>query len=389
MPGQLKPDFLLDPDVVFLNHGSFGACPRPVFEAYQRWQRELEREPVDFLGRRVHELLAEARAVLGGLVGAAADDVVYFPNPTTAANMIARSLSLAPGDEILTTDHEYGAMDRTWRFNGKSAGFKYVHQPIPLPLTTPEAFVEALWAGVTERTRVIFLSHITSATAQIFPIRAVCQRARVAGILTIVDGAHAPGQIPLNLPELGVDLYIGACHKWLCAPKGSAFLYARPEVQSWLMPLVVSWGYESDWPVPSQFVSYHQWQGTRDLSAFLAVPAAIAYQAEHDWPSVRAECHGLLAATLRRIDALTNQPALYPDTPGAYNQMAILRLPQVDCHALSEQLYQRYRIELPIHFWNGLPLLRISCQAYNTQADMDVLTGALETLLPILTAQPA
>jgi isopenicillin-N epimerase len=315
MPPGFKAEFLLDPDIVFLNHGSFGACPRPVFEDYQHWQRELERNPVEFLNRRCRDLLASARAKLGAFLGAPADDVVYFPNPTTAANMIARSLRLEPGDEILTTDQEYGAMDRTWRFNAKAAGFQYVSRPMPLPMTTPEAFVEEFWAGVAERTKVIFLSHITSSTALIFPVQAICRRARAAGILTIVDGAHAPSQIPLNVVDVGADLYIGACHKWLCSPKGSAFLYARPEVQSWLMPLVVSWGYDTEWPVESQFISYHQWQGTRDIASFLATPAAIRYQAEHDWGTVRAECHALLSETRQRLHALTGQEPVCPTQP--------------------------------------------------------------------------
>ena len=206
MPPGFKADFLLDPDIVFLNHGSFGACPRPVFEAYQRWQRELERNPVDFLGARSRDLMAAARADLGALIGAPANDVVYFPNPTTAANMVGRSLRLEPGDEILTTEYEYGAMDRTWRFNCRQGGVKYVARPVPLPMTTPEAFVEEFWAGVTDRTKAIFLSHITSSTALIFPVQAICQRARAAGILTVIDGAHAPSQIPLNMVEVGADL---------------------------------------------------------------------------------------------------------------------------------------------------------------------------------------
>ena len=262
-----KADFLLDPDIHFLNHGSFGACPRPVFEAYQRWQAELERQPVEFLGRRATDLLAASRAALAAYLGADTDDLVYFPNPTTAINMVARNvarlaaednregspLRLRPGDEILTTDHEYGALDRTWRYICEQIGVRYVRRPIHLPVTTHADFVERFWAGVTERTRIIFISHITSPTALIFPVAEICRRARAAGILTIVDGAHAPGQLPLNLTELGADIYTGACHKWLCAPKGAAFLYVRPEVQPWLEPLVVSWGWEAERPGPSPF----------------------------------------------------------------------------------------------------------------------------------------
>ena len=301
MPDSLKHHFLLDPDVVFLNHGSFGACPRPVFETYQRWQCELEQQPVAFLGRRAETLLAEARAGLADYVGAAAGDVVYFPNPTTAINAVARSLRLAPGDEILSSDHEYGAMDRTWRFVCRQTGASYVRRPIPLPVTTHQEFVETFWAGVTAATRVIFLGHITSPTALTFPVAEICRRARAAGLLTIIDGAHAPGQVPLNLRELGADIYTGACHKWLCGPKGAAFLYARPEVQGWLEPLVVSWGWESERPSGARFVDWHEWQGTRDIAAFLAAPAAIAFQAEHDWDTVRRRCRVLASQTRDRI----------------------------------------------------------------------------------------
>jgi isopenicillin-N epimerase len=377
----LKSEFLLDPNVVFLNHGSFGACPRPVFEAYQRWQLELERQPVEFLGRRIGELMAEARSHLAAYVGAEASEVIYFPNPTTAANMVLRSLQLAPGDEVLATDHEYGAMDRTWRFYALRAGYTYLRRPVPLPVSTHPAFVENFWAGVTEHTRVIFLSHLTSATALIFPVQEICRRARSAGILTVVDGAHAPGQIPLDLHALGADLYIGAAHKWLCAPKGSAFLYARPEVQSWLMPLVVSWGYESDAPSGSQFVDYHEWQGTRDMAAYLATPAAIQFQAEHDWARIRAECHALARAARDRINALTGLAPICPDSTDWYGQMAAVRLPQLDCGALKTQLYDRYRIELPVYRWNDQPLLRVSCQAYNTPDDIEALVNALQRLI--------
>jgi isopenicillin-N epimerase len=381
MPASLKSEFLLDPNVVFLNHGSFGACPKRVFDDYQRWQLELERQPVEFLGRRVTTLLAEARAKLAEYVGAATDEVVYFPNPTTAINMVARSLNLKPGDEILTTEHEYGAMDRTWRFVCNKTGARYVHRPIRLPVTSHEEFVEAFWAGTTERTRAIFISHITSPTALIFPVQEICRRAREAGLLSVVDGAHAPGQIPLNLAELGADLYTGACHKWLCGPKGSAFLYARREVQAWLEPLVVSWGWESETPSGSQFVDHHEWQGTRDVAAFLATPAAIQFQAEHDWGAVRAECHGLASETRRRIDDLTGLAPICPDSRDWFSQMAAIRLPPVDVNALKERLYNDYRVEAPLFKWNDQPFMRVSFQGYNSRTDADALVDALKHLM--------
>jgi isopenicillin-N epimerase len=379
---RLKSLFLLDPRVIYLNHGSFGACPRPVFETYQRWQRELEHQPVEFLARRAAGLMAEARQRLAAYLHCEADEVVYFPNPTTALNMVARSLALGPGDEILTTDHEYGALDRTWRFVCQVTGAHYVRRPIPLPLTTPEAFVEHFWAGVTERTRAVFLSHITSPTALVFPVRAICQRARQAGLITIVDGAHAPGHIPLNLTDLGADLYAGACHKWLCAPKGSSFLYARKAVQDRLQPLVVSWGWEAEKPSSSRFIDHHEWQGTRDLAAFLSVPTAIAFQAEHDWSAVRERCHRLAAETRRRILTLTGLAPICPDSPDWFAQMFAARLPPVEAELFQRRLYEKYRIEVPVHAWNDQMLIRVSVQAYNTTSDLEALMEALEDFLP-------
>jgi isopenicillin-N epimerase len=380
--GDLKSEFLLDSEVIFLNHGSFGACPRPVFEAYQKWQRELERQPVEFLGRRARDLMAEARAALADFLHCDEDEVVYFTNPTTAINMVARSLDLKPGDEILTTDHEYGAMDRAWRFICQQTGARYVRQPIPLPVTTPEAFVETFCLGITSRTRVVFISHITSPTALRFPVEAICRRARQLGLLSIVDGAHAPGQLPLDLTKLGADLYTGACHKWLCAPKGAAFLYARREVQDRLLPLVISWGWEAEEPSDSRFIDHHEWQGTRDIAAFLSVPAAIRFQQEHHWNTVRRQCHETASKTRARINALTGFEALCPDSQDWFIQMFTARLPELDCEALQKQLYDEYKIEVATHRWNDHPLIRVSFQAYNDEEDADSLLYALRKLLP-------
>jgi len=377
---HLKKLFLLDPDVTYLNHGSFGACPRPVFEAYQRWQRELERQPVGFIGQRT-ALLATARTRLANLLGVQAVDVVYFPNPTTAINMVARNVKLQPGDEILATDHEYGAMDRTWRYVCKKAGAKYINWPIPLPLTTPAAFVEAFWAGVTPHTKVVFISHITSPTALIFPVKEICQRAQQAGILSIIDGAHAIGQVPLDLVDLGCDIYTGACHKWLCAPKGSAFLYARRQVQSWLDPLVVSFGYNEDPDQAtysnSRFIDYHEWQGTCDTSAYLATPAAIDFQEEHHWPEVRERCHQLGLHTRQRIEAITGLSPICDES--WFGQFFVARLPEsTDFNALHQHLYVERSIVAPGTQLNGQKYIRVSFQGYNTEEDADILVNALK-----------
>ena len=386
-----KDLFQLDPEVIFLNHGSFGACPKEVFEVYQEWQRRLERQPVLHLGREITGLMETARARLGEFLGVDGDSLVYFPNPTTAINMVARNIlaveesstgfNLRAGDEILTSDHEYGAMDRTWDYVCRRRGARYVHHPIPLPLVgNPTDFVDSFWAGVTPHTRIIFLSHITSPTAVIFPLAEICRRARQAGILTIIDGAHAPGQIPLNLGELGADIYTGACHKWLMAPKGSAFLVAGKEVQPWLDPLVVSWGYapEPGYGSGKPWVDAHEWQGTRDMSAFLSVPAAIDFQQKYDWQTVRLHCHELAVETRRKINQITGFPALTPESRGWFSQMFAVKLPdKTDVRGLKERLYQKYHIEIPLIEWQQMKLMRISIQGYNDQADADELLKAI------------
>lgn len=386
---NLKTQFLLNPDVIYLNHGSCGACPRPVFEDYQQWQRELEWQPFEFMDRRATDLLAEARAKLAAYLNVGTDDVVYFYNPTMAINMVARSLNLQPGDEILTTDHEYDALNETWRFVCHKTGAHYVHHPIPLPVTNHADFVETFWQGVNERTRVIFFSHITSPTALTFPARELCHRAREAGLLSVVDGAHAVGQIPLDLRDVGADIYTGACHKWLCSAKGSSFLHVRPEVQPLLEPLVVSRGWEGNSSDGSAFIDQQQWQGTRDLSAFLSVPAAIEFQAQHDWDDVRRRCRALVSETCQRVNNLTGLEPICPDSPNWFTQMAAVRLPDMALGILYRRLCEEYRIEVPIFRWNDHPLLRFSFQAYNDQADADALLDALAELLPQMKVEAA
>ncbi|MEI7771853.1 MAG: aminotransferase class V-fold PLP-dependent enzyme [Chloroflexales bacterium] len=373
--------FLLRPGMAFLNHGSFGACPRPVFEAYQAWQRELEYQPVEFLGRRVSGLLAEARAALGAYLNAPADDLAFVPNATHGVNIVARSLELGPGDEVLATDHEYGAVDRTWRFMCGQRGARYINQPIALPLSDPAEVVEQLWAGVTPRTKLLVVSHISSPTALIFPAAEICRRARAAGILTLIDGAHAPGQIDLDLAAIGADFYTGNCHKWLCAPKGAGFLYARPEAQPLLRPLVVSWGYEAEAPGASRFVDYFGWTGTFDPAAYLSVPAAIAFQAEHRWPQVRAACRRLLGQARERVAALGGQAQICPDGAEWWSQLAAVPLPPCDIKEVKARLWDDFQVEVPLVEWGGRQFVRVSIQAYNSPADVDRLVGALGEIL--------
>jgi isopenicillin-N epimerase len=376
---MLRDQFMLNPEVAYLNHGAFGACPRPVFDSYQHWQMEMERQPAEFLGRRVEDLLKFARASLAKYLNTDAENLVYVSNATMGLNTVARSLALRPGDEVLTTDHEYGALHLMWKFVCSKSGARYVCRSIPLPVSSAEEFVESFWEAVTPRTRVIFISHITSPTALIFPIEEICRRAREARILTIIDGAHAVGQIPLNLTALDPDFYSGNLHKWLCSPKGSAFLYARPDRQKMIEPLVISWG----WLENGTFVSQNQWQGTRDVAAFLAVPAAIDFQATNHWEEVRARCHALASETRQRIADLTGLSPVSPDD--WYMQMVSAPLPTLEPAELKRRLYDEHRVEAPIVTWNGRHFIRISIQGYNTREDTDRLVSALEQLLPLVT----
>lgn len=379
---SLKDLFLLDPDVVFLNHGSYGATPRPVFEIYQEWQRRLEREPVQFINEELPRRLAEARAALGRYLGCDADDVVYIPNATFGVNAVARSLRLEPGDEILTTDHEYGAVENCWSYVCRRTGAVLVRQPVPFP-ASGEDLVEAVWRGVTPRTRVLFLSHITSSTALRLPVEALCARARAAGILSVIDGAHAPGQIALDLGVLDPDFYTGNCHKWLCSPKGAAFLYARRDRQALIEPPVVGWGW-GELRKPSgnsDFIDALQWLGTNDLSAYLSVPAAIDFQAAHAWPTMRERCHRLLSGALGRVAELTGLASPYVEED-QYRQMAVTPLPPVpDLAAFNRRLFERHCVEIPCIPWNGRQWLRISVQVYNSEIDIEALLVALRTEL--------
>ena len=384
MTNPFQSLFLLDPEIIFLNHGSFGACPRPVFEAYRDWQLKLERQPVLFLGRELIHYDQQARQALGEYLHAEAADLVYLPNATHGVNIVARSLDLKPGDEILTTDHEYGACDNTWEFLCQKRGAVYIHQALDLPLGSTKEIIELLWQGVTPRTRLIFISQIASPTALILPVRAICQRARQEGILTLVDGAHAPGQITVDLQAIGADFYTGNCHKWMLSPKGAAFLYTRPEAQPLIEPLVVSWGYSADENTTSgsRYIDLLDWTGTKDPAAALSVPCAIQFMQEHNWSEVSAGCHQLAVETRRQLNALTGLEALCGEE--GFYQMFSVRLPgQTDLARLKARLYDEFRIEVPVILWKGQKLIRISIQAYNSRSNADALIAALQTLLKL------
>jgi len=373
----MHPDFLLNPDVTHLNHGSFGACPRPVFEEYQRLQLELERDSVQFMAVRGPVMLAKAREALGAYIGCHADDVVYVTNPSYAMNIIIKSFPLAEGDEILTTDLEYGAMDRTWNYYCRKAGARYVRMPVQLPVTDSQTIVDDLFRGLSPRTKAVFISHLTSITALRLPVEAICARAKELGLITIVDSAHAPGHVPLDLLTLGADICTGACHKWMLTPKGSSFLYVRRDMQPMFDPLVISWGYESTMPSHSQFIDWHQMQGTRDISAFLATPRAIEYLEANDWPTISRKCREMVRANAHAFADAAGGMLLSPLTDEFMGQMCSIRISCPDAMALQRHLYTAHRIEIPVMPHGEHTYIRYSINAYNTQTHLDTLFSAL------------
>jgi isopenicillin-N epimerase len=346
---RLRDQFLLDQEIVYLTHGTYGACPRQVLDEYQRWQRELEREPAEFLSRRFDELVGEARSALAAYLGAAAADLVFVANATTAMNTVARSLGLGPGDEVLISDQEYGAIELIWAATGARV---------------VRASPDSLWEHVTAATRVFSISHVASPTGAILPVAELCAQAREAGLFSVVDGAHAPGHVPVDLPAIAADAYAGNCHKWMCAPKGAGFLWVHPEVQERIDPLVVSWG----WP-EEEFAKRHARQGTRDPAAWLAVPAAIEFQRAWGWDEVRARCHAL-------IERFVAESGL-PPAAAEFGQMLAVELPPCDPEEVRRRLFGQHRVEVPCFEHAGRPLLRISVQGYNDESDVERLLAAL------------
>ena len=378
---HLKNQFLLNPAITFLNFGSFGACPKPIFEEYQRFQLELEQEPVRFITTTGLKYLENSRTALSEFIGCGADELVYMVNPSYAVNTVAKSLNLQEGDEILATNIEYGACDKAWDFCCSETGAKYIRQPIQLPLVSKAQFVADFCAGITPKTKLIFISHITSTTGLILPVAEICAIARERGILTFVDGAHVPGHIPLDLHRLHVDFYTGACHKWMLTAKGCSFLYAHKSVQNRLKPLVVSWGYKSMFPSDSVFLDHHQMTGTRDFSAFLTVPKAIEFMQEHNWESARKACHQLAIENAHRFVELLLSFPFAPLTDEFIGQMISIPIRTKEPEKLQRYLYEKYQLEIPIMRQEKLVCIRYSIQVFNTQKDLDYLFESLQEVL--------
>lgn len=370
---------MLDKNTLFLNHGSFGACAKPAFENLLYWQKRLETEPVKFLEKEIFDHLADSRQALGKYIGCSADDLVYYPNPTHTVNAVARSLKLQRGDEVLGTNHIYGALDYTWKYICEQAGASFVKAKIPLPINSKAEFLSSFLSYISRKTKVIFISHLTSMTAMIFPIKEVIQFARENGILCIIDGAHVPGQIPLNIGKLAPDIYTGACHKWMCTPKGVSFLYVKKTLQETIHPLVISWGLEMGFSGTSKFLDWHEWQGTRDMSAFLTVPAAIKFLNKENWGEINETCHELTVKTRNQfLDYLNIDPICPDDWLG---QMASIQIPIKEPESLKNILLEKYKIQVPVFEWEGKVYLRFSVQAYNTGAELDCLIKAVKEIL--------
>lgn len=377
----MKSVFLLDNNITFLNHGSFGACPKPVFEEFQRLQLELEQEPVHFIQKKLPIYLKEAKKPLAKFIGCNEEDFFFTPNPTFAVNTIMRSLNLQKGDEILTTNHEYGAMDRTWNFYCKKSGAKYIRQEISLPIISKEQILEEFWKGYNSNTKVIFLNQISSSTALIFPVKEICDKAQQLGLITIVDGAHVPGHIDLNISELNPDFYTGTLHKWMLAPKGSSFLYVKKEFQVDIDPLVVSWGYESLAPSESQFLDYHEYQGTNDHSAYLCTPKVIEFLEENNWKEKSKDCKKIVLDNYKRFCDLVGTQPICPISEEFLGQIASIPIKTEKPMELKELLYSKYKIQIPIMPLNDKIYMRYSMNVYNSQEDLDILYRAITDII--------
>jgi isopenicillin-N epimerase len=388
MADDLARHWTLDPGIDFLNHGSFGACPRPVLEAQAELRARMERQPVQFLARELEGLFDEARGALAAFVGADPDDLAFVPNATSGANTVIRSLVLQPGDELLTTDHAYNACRNALAWH-EPRGVQVTVARVPWPISRPEQVVDAVLGSVTPRTRLLLLDHVTSPTGLILPVRELVSRLDERGIDTLVDAAHAPGMLPLDLRALGAAYYTGNCHKWLCAPKGAAFLHVQRDRQAGIRPLTISHGANAQRPERSRFRLEFDWTGTDDPTPFLCVPHAIRFLGgllPGGWPELMQRNHGL---ALRGRTLLCNALGVPPPAPDEMlGSLASVPLPDYSgpplrgawWHPLQKVLLERHRIEVPAMVFPALPkqLVRISAQAYNSEEQYARLASALK-----------
>jgi isopenicillin-N epimerase len=378
---ELAAQWRLEPGVTYLNHGSFGPAPQPVLAERAEWFARLERQPMEVLTRQLVPGLERARQALAGLVHCQPEDLVLVDNATMAMNVVAGSVPLGPGDEVLLTDHEYGAVQRLWRRRCERAGARLVLCRLPLPFSEAEEVVESVLAAVTPRTRLAVFSHVTSPTAVVLPAAQLCRALRGRGVATCIDGPHAVAMQTIDLCVLGCDYYCASCHKWLCAPFGTGFLYVHPQRQGEMEPLVISWGRTPEGRPPSWQDEFYWW-GTRDPSAWLSIPAAIAFLAAVGWDRFRSRTHALARYARRCIERLTGLPAFVPDSEQWYGSMIAMPLPPLDAAALQQALWCEEQIEVPIIEWQAADgtvhvLVRPSCHLYTTPEHIDRLCAAL------------
>lgn len=389
----------LDPAVVFLNHGSFGACPRAVLAVQADLRAELEENPVAFLGRALEGRLDEARARLAGFIGADAEDLAFVPNATHGVASVLRSLRFAPGDEIVATDHEYNAALNMARFAAARDGARVVVARIPLPTTGPDEVAERVLAAVGPRTRLVLVSHVTSPTALVLPVGRLVATLEGRGIPVLVDGAHGPGMLPLDLGGLGASYYAGNLHKWVCAPKGAAFLHVRRDRQAAIRPVAISHGANDPRAGRSTFRKEFDWTGTADPTPFLAVPAAldaVGGMVAGGWPAVMARNAGLAAVARQALASAAGRPVLAPET--MLGCMAAIELRPdpgfaargpVEADPLQARLLETAAVEVPVHAWPRDPipgerrrrLLRVSAHLHNDAGEYTHLAEALRALL--------
>ncbi len=378
----------LERGIAFLNHGSYGACPSEVLRHQAALRAEMEAEPVRFLGRELEGRLDAAREALAAFVGADPDDLAFITNATGGVNAVLRSLTFSAGDEVLTTDHCYAACRNTLDYVAARSGIKVNVAVIPFPVASPDAVLEAVLAKVTPRTRLALLDHITSPTGIILPIERMVAELQRRGVETLVDGAHAPGMVPVDLRALGAAYYSANCHKWICAPKGSAFLWVRRDRQADIHPLTISHGATGVRPGRSRFRLEFDWTGTLDPTAWLTVPKAIAYMGSlvsGGWPALMARNRALALAARELLCAAAGSAPPSPD--GMIGSLASIVLPDSPTvetgwrirDPIQGRLFDDWGIELPIMRWPAPPkrLLRISVQLYNTPGQYVHLAEAL------------
>ncbi len=373
----MREQFLLADDIIFLNHGSFGAIPRPVMKALQQWQEEVEKDPVYFNIWRWVEELEKVRQRLASFVGTEPSNLAFIENSTFGANTVANSLPLGEGDQVIITDWEYGACLKAWQYYSEQKGYDIHTVQMPSVFETEEELLAPLFEAISERTKVIFISHIFSPTGVIFPVKKLASFARQQGILTVIDGAHAPGQIDLNLEELGADFYFGNCHKWMLSARGAAFLYVRKEHQHLIKPPVISWGTDWESPHPVRFVAELEMQGTRDYTTFLTVGNALDFLQANDWQAVLLKAKKLISFFSQGLmDIFASGPLTH--NLDFFGQMYAYPLPEdTDTEDLYRFLYQKNKIQVPITKVVGRSFVRASFQSYNEQKDYEALLMAL------------